>query len=46
MDTSWLLVRDQIEENSSDFTSMINKIDPIYEEKLPDYDRASLMSTT
>ena len=46
LDTSWLLVRDQIEEGTSAFTSMISLIDPIYEEKLPNYDRDTLMSTT
>ena len=43
---SWLLVRDQIEESSGDYTTMINKVDPIYAEKIPNYDRDGRMRTT
>ena len=43
---SWLLVRDQIEESSADYTTMIDKVDPIYAEKIPNYDKAGRMRTT
>ena len=43
---SWLLVRSQIEEGSAAYTSMMSTVDPIYETKLPNYDRATRMRTT
>ena len=45
-DLSWLLVRSQIEEGTAAYTNMIDLVDPIYAEKLPDYPRSDRMRTT
>ena len=45
-DTSWLLVRDQIEEDSVAYTNLMLTVAPIYESKVPDYDPSERMRTT
>ena len=45
-DVSFLIVRDPIEEGSADYTAMMDKVDPIYAEKLPDYPKQERMFTT
>ena len=45
---SWLLTRVPFnyEEESGGFYTMIDKVDPIYAEKIPNYDRAGRMRNT
>ena len=43
---SWVLVRDKIEDGSADFTAMMSKVDAIYEEKIPEYEHETRMTTT
>ena len=43
---AWVLVRDQIEDGSASFDSMMNLVEGIYDEKLPHYDYGNEMRTT
>ena len=43
---SWVLTRDIIEENTQEFDDMMDTVDPIFEEKLPNYRSNSEMRTT
>ena len=43
---SWVLVRDQIEDGSAEFNSMIDDTNAIYATKLPEYDPETRMRTT
>ena len=45
-DLSWLLTRSRIEETDAAYTTLHDTVDPIYDEKLPDYERATLMQVT
>ena len=43
---SWLLARDPLVEGSAAWNTLIAKVEPLYKEWLPDYDRAGRMVTT
>ena len=45
-DVSFLITRDELEEGTSDYDTMMTKVDAIYAEKLPDFDKAERMFTT
>ena len=43
---AWVLTRDPIEEGSADFDNMMATVDPIFADKMPDYEKDSRMRTT
>ena len=45
-DVSFLIVRDPLVEGTADYTAMLDKVDPIYAEKIPDYPKQDRMFTT
>ena len=45
-DSSWVLVRDPIEEGSAEFDAIMAIVEPIYKEKVPEFDKAARMRTT
>ena len=45
-EASWVLTRDQIEDGSADFTTMMSTVDSIYADKVPEYDHLNQMRTT